>query len=239
MGKQASVTSQPDDPLITCLRRHPYFRALDAQALADLAGRAVLCAFEAGQTISLEGEPSSGLWLIAEGRVKVYKLSPDGREHILHLLGPDDSFNDIAALDGGPNPASAASLSRSVVINLSAQALQTALRDSPQLALAVIAALAKRVRSLIQQIEDLALHSVTTRLARFLLEQAQSPALGGEGITRAAIAAHLATTPETVSRGLRALEQAGTIRFDRHRILITDERLLRVIALTAQDDAAG
>ena len=227
---------QPEDLLINCLRRHPYFRALDTEALSALAGQAVWRSFKAGQTISLEGESSTGLWLIAEGRVKVYKLSSDGREHILHLIGPGDSFNDIAALDGGPNPASAASLSRSVVINLPVQALQKALHDSPQLALAVINALSRRVRSLIQQIEDLALHSVMTRLARFLLEQAESPALGGEGVTRAAIASYLATTPETVSRGLRALEQAGAIQFDRHRILITNESLLRVIALAAQDD---
>jgi CRP/FNR family transcriptional regulator len=225
-------TRPPAEPSpLDCLRRHAYFRSLDPHLLSVLAGQAILRSFDPGETILLEGEPSSGLWLIEEGRVKVYKLSPDGREHILHLLGPGDSFNDIAALDGGPNPSSAASLGHTLALNLPSEALNAALHDSPQLAQAVIRALTGRVRSLVQQIEDLALHSATTRLARFLLEQTESPALSGPGITRAAIAAHLATTPETVSRGLRALEQIGAIRFDRHRIVIADEGLLRAIAL--------
>jgi len=216
---------------LDCLRRHPYFRPLDPPFLERLAAQAVWRSFNPGDTIQLEGEPSAGLWLIEEGRVKVYKLSPDGREHILHLCGPGDSFNDIAALDGGPNPSSAASLGHTLVLNLPSEALSAALCDSLPLAQAVIRALTGRVRSLVQQIEDLALHSVTTRLARFLLEQAESPALSGPGITRAAVAAHLATTPETISRGLRALEQIGAIQFDRHRIIIVDEDVLRAIAL--------
>jgi CRP-like cAMP-binding protein len=216
---------------LDCLRRHPYFRPLDPPLLERLAAQAVWRSFNPGDTIQLEGEPSAGLWLIEEGRVKVYKLSPDGREHILHLCGPGDSFNDIAALDGGPNPSSAASLGHTLVLNLPSEALSAALCDSLPLAQAVIRALTGRVRSLVQQIEDLALHSVTTRLARFLLEQAESPALSGPGITRAAVAAHLATTPETISRGLRALEQIGAIQFDRHRIIIVDEDVLRAIAL--------
>ena len=216
---------------LDCLRRHPYFGPLDPPLLERLAAQAIWRSFNPGDTIQLEGEPSAGLWLIEEGRVKVYKLSPDGREHILHLCGPGDSFNDIAALDGGPNPSSAASLGHTLVLNLPSEALSAALCDSLPLAQAVIRALTGRVRSLVQQIEDLALHSVTTRLARFLLEQAESPALSGPGITRAAVAAHLATTPETISRGLRALEQIGAIQFDRHRIVIVDEDILRAIAL--------
>ncbi len=216
---------------LDCLRRHPYFRPLDPPLLERLAARAVWRSFNPGDTIQLEGEPSAGLWLIEEGRVKVYKLSPDGREHILHLCGPGDSFNDIAALDGGPNPSSAASLGHTLALNLPSEAFSAALCESLPLAQAVIRTLTGRVRSLVQQIEDLALHSVTTRLARFLLEQAESPALSGPGITRAAVAAHLAATPETISRGLRALEQIGAIQFDRHRIVIVDEGILRAIAL--------
>ncbi len=90
--------------------------------------------------------------------------------------------------------------------------------------------LARRVRGLVHQIEDLALYGAVVRLARFLLKQAEDPALSAPGVTRAAIAAYLATTPETISRALRTLEDNGAIRFDRHRIVIIREDLLRDLA---------
>ena len=99
------------------------------------------------------------------------------------------------------------------------------------MALAVIQGLAGRVRQLVLQIEDLALRSVTGRLARFLLEQVENPALAAPVVTRTLIASYLATTPETVSRSLRSLETIGAIRFDRHRIVIVKTDLLRELAL--------
>jgi CRP-like cAMP-binding protein len=75
--------------------------------------------------------------------------------------------------------------------------------------------------------EDLALHSVTARLAHFLLDQIEDTTLKHPSITRALIANHLATTPESISRSLRVLENAGAIRFDRHRIIITQPDILR------------
>jgi CRP-like cAMP-binding protein len=81
------------------------------------------------------------------------------------------------------------------------------------------------------QVEDLALRPATARLARFLLEQVQDPTLAHPAVTRALIANHLATTPETVSRSLRILEAEGAICFDRHRILILAPDKLRELAL--------
>jgi CRP-like cAMP-binding protein len=147
------------------------------------------------------------------------------------LVGPGDSFNDIPALDGGPNAASAMTLSHVVAWTLPSDVLLDELRADPDLALATIGILSQRVRDLVQQIEDLALCSVTARLSRFLLNQVDDAALSGPGVTRATIAAHLATTPETVSRALRALEDIGAIRFDRQEILITRLDLLRSVAM--------
>jgi len=212
------------------LRALAYFETLDADALERLAEQTQRRHFEVGETIFLEGDPADGLWIIDQGRVKVYKINPEGEEHILHLLGDGNTFNDIAALDGGTNPANAAALSAATLWLVPSDVLRDLLLNNGQVALRVIQILAGRVRVLVQQIEDLALYSVTIRLARFLLKQAEDPALSGPGVTRAAIAAHLATKPETVSRSLRALEANGAIRFDRHRIIIADEHLLRAIA---------
>ena len=217
--------------LVDFLRRHRYFKRLPTDRLEQLADRALCQTFSAGEIIFLEGSPSVGLWIIGEGRVKIFKLSSSGSEHILHLLGPGDSFNDIAALDGGPAPANAAALSDLTACVLPHEMLIEAIQHDPLLATTIIQVLARRSRTLVQQIEDLALYPVTTRLARFLLSQAENPALSGPGITRAAIAAHLATQPETISRALGSLEKAGIIRLDRHRIIIIREDLLRMTAM--------
>jgi CRP/FNR family transcriptional regulator, dissimilatory nitrate respiration regulator len=200
-------------------------------ALEQLAVQAQARHFEPGEMILAEAEASGGLWLIEAGSVKIFKLTPDGREHVLYLLGPGDTFNDVAALDGGHNPANAGATSRVQAWVIPAARLQATVASDHTLALAVIARLARRVRLQVDQIEDLALRSVSGRLARFILEQADNLALAAPAVTRALIAAHLATTPESVSRALRVLEQSGAIRFDRHRILITKPDLLRDLAL--------
>ena len=222
--------SEPTIALLGQLRAVPYFAELPANAFHDLASQAIRREYLEGTTIFLEGEPASGMWLVEDGRVKIFKLNPEGEEHILHFLGPGSTFNDIAAFDGGLNPANAAALTNTSVWLIPSSLLFTLVSDHPVFAARVIQLMATRVRVLVRQIEDLALYSVTIRLARFLLKQADDPALSGPGVTRAAIAAHLATTPESVSRSLRTLEENGAIRFDRHRIVIEREDLLRLIA---------
>ena len=216
--------------VIDRLRALSYFDTLTHAALETLSHQVVYYHHSPGQIIFLEGEPAAGFWLIESGHVKIFKISPDGEEHILHLLGEGHTFNDIAALDGGPNPASAAALNSAGAWLVPTDALHSLIASDNALAVKMLGMMAARVRLLVSQIEDLALCAVPVRLARFLLKQAEDPALSGPGVTRAAIAAHLATTPETISRALRSLEKAGAIQFDRHEIVIVSEELLRVIA---------
>jgi CRP/FNR family transcriptional regulator len=223
--------SPPTFSLIDRLASLPYFRSLSPDRLGDLAAYAISRPFAAGEMIFMQDAPSAGLWIVEEGRVKISRLSPDGREHILLFIGPGESFNDIPALDGGVNPGTATALSPVIAWRLPSEVLLDELRADPELALVVIGILAGRMRQLVQQIEDLALCSVTARLARFLLKQVEDESLSGPGVTRATIASHLATTPETVSRALRTLEEIGAIRFDRQTILIEREDLLRSVAM--------
>ena len=209
-----------------------YFDGITENELSYLSERSVRRIFSAGEVIFLEGEASQGLWIVEKGHVKIYKLSPEGNEHILHLQGEGKTFNDIGAMDGGNNPANAAALSAEVQVWLiPIDVITHILTQNPQIALNVIRLLAKRVRSLVGQIEDLALYSVIVRLTRFLLKQVEDPSLSGAGVTRTAIAAHLNTTPQTISVALRELESAGGIQFDRHEITIIDEDKLRTIAM--------
>jgi CRP/FNR family transcriptional regulator len=217
-----------------------YFEGVAQAELAYIAQHSLLRTFAAGELIFLEGEPADGLWVVEQGHVKVFKLNPEGSEHILHLRGPGTTFNDIAAFDGGSNPANAAALAAETQVwLLPSPVIQYVLERNARVALNVVRLLARRVRSLVDQLEDLALHSVIVRLARFLLRQAEDPSLRGPGVTRAAIALHINTTPQTVSTLLRTLEEAGAIQFDRHRILIVDEASLRSIAALLPSSSPG
>ena len=208
-----------------------YFEGITKEEVAYITRHSLGKSYKVGEIIFLEGELSEGLWIVEQGRVKIYKLNENGNEHILHLLGPGKTFNDIGALDTGSNPANAAALSDTVKVWLvPTDVITSILSHNPQVALNVIRLLAMRVRSLVGQIEDLTLYSVISRLARFLLKQADDPSLSGPGVTRTAIAAYLNTTPQTISVALRELETDGAIEFDRHQIQIIDEDKLRAIA---------
>lgn len=215
---------------IDYLRNLAYFQGLPSAALETIVRRAVRHRYAAGTVLFLEGDVAAGIWAIETGRVKVYKISPEGGEHVLIFLGERDTFNEIGALEG-INPANAATLSEVVVWVIPSEVITELCQHNPELALRLVRFLARRVRLLVGQIEALALYSVTVRLARFLLNQHDEPSLSGPGITRTTIAAHLATTPQTISIALRELESAGAIQFDRHHILIVQPALLRSIAM--------
>jgi CRP/FNR family transcriptional regulator, dissimilatory nitrate respiration regulator len=215
---------------IACLQRHPYFQELEFAQIRPIAEQMIFKQYQAGETIFFEGDDALGIWLIEHGRVKIYKLNNAGNEQILHILGEGNSFNDIAALDGGANPANAAALSHLRVWLLSSKSLKETMLASGVFATRISSLLAKRVRALVNQIEDLSLHSVVSRLARFLIRQTQDPSLRGAGVTRTVIAAHLNTTPQTISNALNTLEEAGAIEFDRHQITIVNAGALHSIA---------
>ncbi len=227
MGHDPQTTST----LVEHLAQMPYFSAMEPAQLHKVAQHALRREFSTGEILFLQDDASSGLWVIETGRVKVARITEAGREHIARIAGPGDSINDIPALDEKPNAATVTAISDVVAWMLPSAVLIAEIRANPDLALATIHVLTDRVRLLMQQIEDLALCSVTTRLARFLLKQQDNTALDGPGITRGTIAAHLATTPETISRALRTLEDIGAIRFDRHDIMVLRNDLLHSVAL--------
>lgn len=214
------------------LRQNPCFAHIDGAALSTLVQQAVPCKFSPGELVFLEGEPSAGLWVVQNGRIKAYKLSPDGQEYILRFFGPGDTFNDLAALDNAPNAASATAVTEVFAWVIPTAVFNQVLQTDNELALVILQGLVERVRHLVAQVEDLALRPVTARLARFLLAQVEDPALAHPAVTRVLIANYLATTPESISRSLRVLEKTGAIRFDRHRIIIVQPEILRRQALS-------
>ena len=206
------------------LRSIPYFASLDEDALASIAAQASRRTYSTDEMIFLEGDPCAGLFIVHAGHVKIYKASTEGREQILHIGSPNESFNDVAVFDGGPNPATAQAMETTELCVIERPAMLGLFDKHPKLAQAVVAVLAARARMLVNMVEDLSLRSVAARLAKLLLDQATHP--DSIPLTHQQMAARLGTVREMVSRALRELEAEGMVHRDGRQIVITDRAAL-------------
>jgi CRP/FNR family transcriptional regulator len=136
--------------------------------LAQVARRRCL---RKGEVLFLQGDPAEGFYIVGEGQLKVFQLSPQGREQILHVVGPGGSVAEAALFGGRTYPASAEALERTTVVFFPREDFARLLRSRPGLALNLIAALAQKLREFAGLIEQLSLASIRTRLAQYLLSQ--------------------------------------------------------------------
>ena len=214
-------------PALAALKAQPYFKALDADELEHLARALIERTYEKDEVVFLEGEPCQGLYIVREGSVKIYKLSPEGREQILSYIKPVDSFNEVAVFDGGPNPANVSAAEPTTLWVVPRAAIVDLIQKNPQVALVVIQNLGTRLRHLVGLVEDLSLRQVSARLAKLLLETATSDE---RALTQQEMAARLGTVREMIGRSLKQLEARGLIETERGRIVILDrEGLERLV----------
>ena len=232
MTKKAQPPTEPsakiDRKIIDLWQGVPFLAGLPAEVVQALASVAVRLQRPAGALLFGEGEPVAGLYLLEVGSVKICRFSKEGREHTLRVFQPGDTFNDVAAFDGGPNPATAIAFSDVVVWRVGRADLQRLAQRYPALAWALLESIARRTRFLVNLVQDLSARNVKARLARLLLEQAQvgEAQAAGQLLTQEEMASRLGTVREVVGRALRSLAASGVIAFDRHRIVILDaERL--------------
>lgn len=219
MGQLPLMTAQT----AALIRAVPYFAGLSETDLVLIQARLTERRYEAGQIVFFEGDECAGLHLVVSGQARIYRMSLEGREQVLAVLGPGDSCNEVPAVDGGPNPASCNVLEPAVFWVLSGAALDELRREIPDLNDAIIASLATRCRELVQRVYSLSFLSVTARVAQFLIEQTEaSESLSRRRWTQEEIAAEVGTVREMVGRALRHLAEDGLIRVERHRIHIVD-----------------
>lgn len=185
---------------------------------------------ERGEIILLEGELAEALYFVISGVVKVFKTSAEGKEQILSIVRPMESFNDVPIFDGGPSYISAEAMTPVILYGIKKSDLKVILRDYPQIVLNVIKVLANQVRHLVSLVEDLSFKHVIGRLAKILLERAGEETGLRPRLTQQDMAAMTGTAREMIGRSLKSLEGSGAIRLDRHRIVITDKEALKEIA---------
>jgi len=213
---------------IDFLRTVPYFTGLSEEEIKQVDKALVERSFSKGQILFLDGEPCQGLYLVGAGRVRIFKTSAEGREIVMMIARPGDSFNDAPAFDGGPNLMSASASEASTVYIVPRQTL-VALLGGCSAGAAIVSGLAARLRQLTGVVEDLSFHSVTGRLAKLLLGLAapEGKSASVPRLTQDEMAAMVGSVRDVIGRVLRVLEKDGAIRIEGHRIMVVNQELLR------------
>jgi len=211
------------------LRKTPLFASLSDKEMTALTVRVSTKRFERGALLFSEGDPCTGLFLVASGKIRIFKLSATGREQVLAVEGPGSSFAELPVFDGGNYPASASALEDAEVLFISRKDFQNFCREHPEVALKVIAVVGSRLRRLVGIIEDLSFTTVRQRLIALILRLAQaSGKSSNEGVrveltkTHQDLAAELGTVRELVSRNLSRLQAEGFLEVDGRRIVVKD-----------------
>ena len=207
------------------LRHNSYFDDLPEELLRQIAPQMHLREFQRGDVLFWEGDPCSGLHIIEQGSVKLYRLSPQGRQYIVRLLQEGDTCNEVPTFDGGTNPVNVQALETTRVWVIDAVTLLKLVQTRPQFAQKVLSNFATNLRGLVRLVSEMAFYQVTSRLARLIAETEESRRSGPQW-TQEQLAARLGTVREVVGRSLKELERSGAIRVEERRIRVADGEVL-------------
>ena len=225
------------DQLIEELKRADLFSRLEIGDLSALLPIAITRQVDHGEILFSAGDRASGFYVLLEGRIKLYKVSADGKEYILRVVRNGQTFAEAAAFSELTYPVFAEAMSQCRLVYFDAVDFRDLIQRSPQLALNMIATMAALLQSLNRKIEDLSLREVAARLSRHLLAQAgdeQDQVADGVSFqletTKSALAARLGTISETLSRTFKKLQQHGLVAMERDRVTLLNCRQLQQVA---------
>lgn len=211
------------------LRAAPLFAALTEPEIQALASRTRTRTWSAGEVLFCEGAPCTGLHIVVSGRVRIFKTSANGREHVLAIEGPGDSIAELPVFDGGMYPASASAVESAEVLFVSRSDFRAICLEHPEIALKVLQVVGKRLRRLVGIIEELSFTTVRHRLISWILRRAESdgrPAPRGTtislGATHQELASQIGTVRELVSRNMARLQAQGFVETHGQELTILD-----------------
>jgi CRP-like cAMP-binding protein len=184
--------------------------------------------FPKGSVIVFEDDPGDALYLVARGQVKVVLIGEDGREVILSVLGEGNFFGEMSLIDEKPRSATVIAMVDSIVLVLRREDFQARLRTSPEIAIALLRELSRRLRRADEKIGSLVLLDVNGRLADLILRLAEEE--GGDRITKKlthnVLAQMIGSSRETVSRTMRDFTERELVQVTRKEITILNRPLL-------------
>ncbi len=209
------------------LAKTALFSSMPQDELRRLADIASLRRVERKETVFREGDRADGFFVVAEGRIKVFKVSGEGKEQVLHLIGPGQTFAEAAIFEGGAYPAGAEALTDATLVFVPKRPFLALLEKTPRIALRMLASLSRWLMRMTDLVESIALRDVESRLVRYLAEEAKGA--GSEirdgavvelDVSKNVLASRLGTVPETFSRTLKKLQEEGKIRVKGRQIRI-------------------
>ncbi|MCX5873495.1 MAG: Crp/Fnr family transcriptional regulator [Deltaproteobacteria bacterium] len=219
--------------LIKSLELIPLFEGLPERQLSDLATIALEKSFKKGVSIFSEGDPGNGFYVVKEGRIKIYKISSEGKEQILHVFGSGEPFGEAPVFEGRRFPAHAEALMDTICIFFPRKSFTELISKNPSLAMNMLGVLSRRLRRFAALVEDLSLKEVPGRLAAYLLylsETESNPTELSLDMAKGQLAGMLGTIPETLSRILGKLAKQGFIEAAGPKIKIMNRKGLEELA---------
>lgn len=220
------------------IRYIPLFKGLPEGQIDEFSRIAVRHSFAKDQTIFSEGDEAGGFYVLVSGRVKIFKLSREGKEQILHIIEPFEPFGEVPAFTGRRFPAHAEAIEDSITLFFPMDSIIRSIQNDPSLALNMLALLSQRLRQFTVLVEGLSLKEVPQRLAAYMLllsdrEKTDNIELN---INKRQLASLLGTIPETMSRILSRMTANGLIEVQGRRIKLIDKKALEDLAYGAKLD---
>jgi len=216
----------------------PLFNGLPEDQIAAIKQIAIEKQINKGEIIFSEGDEAKGFFVIAEGRVKVFKVSPEGKEQILHIFGPGQPFGEVPVFTGQRFPANVQAIDKTRVLFFPRVAIVDLISENPSLALNMLAVMSKKLHEFAVQIENLSLKEIPARLASYLIflaNEQDKDAVVTLNISKGQLASILGTIPETLSRIFARLSGYNLIRVDGKEITLLDRRGLENMAEYGKD----
>jgi len=213
------------------LKNIPLFAGLTDDDLVALQSIVRVRDCQRSELLFADGESAEGFFVVLDGKVKVYKLSAEGKERILHVVHPGGTFAEAAIFGNGLYPAYAEPLLASRLLFIPKAGFLELLKGNSRMAINIIAGLSRFLRQFAQQIEELTFKDVPSRLARYLLDLAKGRAGTVDlPISKSQLASNLGTVSETLSRTLRKLSDDDLIRVEGKHIQLLDVERLEELA---------
>ena len=222
---------------IDILKRAELFKGLDDDVLRLLARHSNEKRLNRDEILFTSGDTAHSLYVIAEGAVRAFRSTPDGREQIIHVERAVTTLAEVAVFDDGTYPSTVAAEEPSVLYSIGKADMRSACLQYPALALAAARLMAKRLRKCAELVESLSLKEVGQRIAQLFLEQ--SSVNGKQNgrtvtfplmLTYTQLAARIGTVREVVSRTIARLQSVGLVEIEGKRITLTDVEALRAYA---------
>jgi len=219
------------------LKKSLLFSGLEPEYLEQIAEIAHRKSFAKGETLFAEGDAAVGFYLLAKGGIKLCKISPDGREKVLHFVHPGETFAEAAFFGDGKYPAEARGVDAGEVLFFPKESFMGLLERNPRFSLNLIISLSLLLRRFARQIEELSFAEVPNRLATYLIELAERKSTSYQGksyldleMKKGELASRLGTVSETLSRAFRKLKEENILEVEGSRVVILNMAALASLA---------